>query len=78
MSGWSVKRPPLDDSLINLITDLREARRAKGITQDILAEKLHVSRQAVQQWEKMVRLPSVENLARWAALFDRQLKLSRW
>lgn len=30
---------------------LRKAREAKGITQQTLAEKLYVTRQAVSRWE---------------------------
>ena len=36
---------------------LRAARKAHGYTQEALAEKLGVSRQAVQKWERCAALP---------------------
>lgn len=40
---------------------LREARKKTGLTQEDLAEKLAVSRQAVTKWENDKGLPDVEN-----------------
>lgn len=40
---------------------LREARKKAGLTQEELAEKLAVSRQAVTKWESGKGLPDVEN-----------------
>lgn len=41
---------------------LRAARKAHGYTQEALAEKLGVSRQAVQKWERGAALPGSANL----------------
>lgn len=40
---------------------LREARKKAGLTQEELAERLAVSRQAVTKWESGKGLPDVEN-----------------
>lgn len=42
---------------------IRSARRAAGLTQEQLAEKIGVSRQAVQAWETKGQPPKFENLA---------------
>ena len=44
-------------------------RRAKGYTQDELAEKLGVSAQAVSKWENDVSCPDIMQLPRLAELF---------
>ena len=38
----------------NIGKNISKYRREKGMTQDQLAEKLHVTRQAVSNWEKGV------------------------
>jgi transcriptional regulator with XRE-family HTH domain len=43
-------------------TRLQERRRDRGWSQDVLAEKVGVSRQAVSQWEVGQAVPEVENL----------------
>ncbi len=48
---------------------LRDCRKRAGLSQEALAEKLHVSRQAITKWECGGGLPDVENLQRIAALF---------
>ena len=42
---------------------IRQARENLGLTQEDLAEKLEVSRQAVSKWELGASVPSPENLA---------------
>lgn len=37
-------------------------RRAKGLTQMKLAEKMNVSRQAISRWESGIAVPSTDNL----------------
>ena len=48
---------------------LYELRKAAGMTQNDLAEKLNVSRQAVSRWEQGSAMPDVENLIAISDLF---------
>lgn len=48
---------------------LAELRRAKGLTQEELAEKLGVSAQAVSKWENDVSSPEIGQLPKLAELF---------
>lgn len=41
---------------------LKNLRKEHGITQENLAEKLHVSRQTISNWENGNTLPDIENL----------------
>lgn len=50
-----------------IIQNLREKH---GMTQDTLAEKLFVTRQAVSRWENGKTLPDTETLKRLSTLFD--------
>ena len=50
--------------------NLKKLRVAQGLTQDQLAEKLHVTRQAVSNWENDNIQPSIEMLLRLAQLFS--------
>lgn len=45
-------------------------RRQKGITQEQLAETLHVSRQSVSRWEIDAAFPETEKLIRLSRLFN--------
>jgi len=51
----------------NSIKKLHEER---GMTQDELAEKLNVTRQAVSNWETGKTQPDIETLTRLAEIFD--------
>ena len=42
--------------------NIQTARKAKGISQEALAEKIGVSRQALGKWEKDTAMPGVDNL----------------
>lgn len=48
---------------------LKNYRKEKGLTQEGLAEKLHVSRSAVAKWENGLGLPSGELLDKMATFF---------
>ena len=52
--------------------NLRARRTALGLTQEALAEKLHVTRQAVSSWENGKNQPDLEMLAllSWALEAD--------
>lgn len=48
---------------------LQELRKSKGLTQEALAEALHVSRTAVSKWESGRGLPSIDSLKAIATFF---------
>lgn len=48
---------------------LQQLRKANGYSQDVLAEKLGISRQAVSKWERAESSPSVDNLLDLAKLY---------
>ena len=48
---------------------LKSARKAAGMTQEVLAEKLGVSRQAVTKWETGRGIPDIENMIVISNLF---------
>ena len=54
---------------MELYEKLYELRRASGMSQEELAEKLGVSRQAVSKWESGASDPSTMNLMALAKLF---------
>lgn len=47
-----------------------ELRNQKGFSQDALAEKIHVTRQAVSRWETGETIPNTETLKLLSQLFD--------
>ena len=47
-----------------------ELRNKAGVSQDELAEKVYVTRQAVSRWENGETTPNTETLKRLSALFD--------
>ena len=49
---------------------LKEARKDAGLTQEELAAKLSVSRQAITKWESGKGMPDVENLKAISAALD--------
>ena len=48
---------------------LQDLRRKGAMSQDVLAEKLEVSRQAVSKWERDEAMPETEKIIRIANLF---------
>lgn len=59
--------------MLNLETIGRKialARKAKGLTQNDLAEALYVTHQAVSKWENGKSIPSIEILLELTTLFD--------
>jgi|AGTN01.3.fsa_nt_gi Predicted transcriptional regulators len=49
---------------------IRKLRKQRGLSQQALAEKLNVTRQAVSQWENGNTQPDLDTLARIAKAFD--------
>lgn len=49
---------------------LKSIRKKAGLSQEQLAEKLGVSRQAVTKWETETGIPDIENMMAISALFD--------
>lgn len=49
---------------------LKEARKTAGLSQEMLAEKLSVSRSAVAKWESGIGMPDIANLKAMAQLLD--------
>ena len=56
--------------IMTLGEKIKDLRKAASITQEGLAEKIGVSRQAVTKWESDVGMPDVENLKNIATLFN--------
>ena len=52
---------------------LYELRKQKGLSQEELAEKLGVSRQAVSKWERSEASPDTDNLIALAKIYDLSL-----
>ncbi|MBQ8448985.1 MAG: helix-turn-helix domain-containing protein [Clostridia bacterium] len=49
---------------------IRELRAKKGLSQDELAEKIYVTRQAVSRWENGETVPNTETLKLLSSFFD--------
>ena len=47
-----------------------ELRTKNGLSQDELAEKIHVTRQAVSRWENGETVPNTETLKMLSKMFD--------
>ena len=55
---------------MNVVSDsIKKLRKEKGMTQDELAEKLCVTRQAVSNWEQGKTQPDVDTLTKLAEIF---------
>ena len=52
---------------------LKTLRKEKNISQEQLAEKINVSRQAITKWESGNGIPDIENLIAISALFNESL-----
>ena len=56
--------------MMTIYDKLVQLRKNKGWSQDDLAKKLNVSRQAISRWENGTALPDAENLRQLSHLFD--------
>ena len=50
--------------------NIKRLRQQKGMTQEVLAEKLHIVRQTVSKWEKGLSVPDSEMLVTLAEVFE--------
>ena len=55
---------------IEIANKLLELRKAEGLSQEQLAQKLGISRQAVSKWERGEASPDTDNLIELARLYD--------
>ena len=60
--------------MIDVGKNIRKWREQRGLTQDALAEKLHVTRQAVSNWETEKNQPDLEMLEAAARALDVELE----
>lgn len=58
---------------MNFSEKLKDLRKSKNMSQEQLAEKLFVSRQAITKWENGAGLPDIENIVAIGALFGESL-----
>lgn len=54
----------------NIGKTIKKIRAEKGLTQEQLAERLHVTRQAVSNWEQEKTQPDVETLTTMAEVLE--------
>lgn len=52
---------------------INQLRKVAGMTQEQLAEKLHVSRQTISKWEAGTTLPDLQSVVKLSKLFQVQL-----
>lgn len=55
--------------MINFGKNLQTARKLKGLSQEDLAEKMQVSRQAISKWESGAAYPEIEKLSELSKYF---------
>ena len=55
---------------MNLSEKILKLRKANGLSQDELAEKLNVSRQAISKWETDQAVPELDNVLALAKVFN--------
>ena len=56
--------------MLAISEQLRKYRTEREMTQEELAEKLFVSRQAISKWEKGEANPDLDNLVKLATIFE--------
>ena len=50
--------------------NLKNLRKAKGLSQEELAERLHVVRQTISKWEKGLSVPDADMLIKLSEIFE--------
>ncbi|KRK39635.1 helix-turn-helix domain-containing protein [Loigolactobacillus bifermentans] len=56
--------------MLKFSENLKKYRQAKELSQETIAQKLYVSRQAVSKWEQGEGAPDLNNLVKLAELLD--------
>ena len=56
--------------VMDLGAQIRKQREDKKWSQQVLADKLHISRQSISKWEQNTALPSFTNIVTMSELFD--------
>lgn len=56
--------------MLKFAENLKKYRQAKELSQETIAQKLYVSRQAVSKWEQGEGAPDLNNLVKLAELLD--------
>jgi transcriptional regulator with XRE-family HTH domain len=64
----------MNDSRLDLGGRLRTSRVAAGLEQRHLADRLHVSRQTVSNWERGTSEPNVSQFVAWAEMVGQSLE----
>ena len=54
---------------MNIADRIQQLRKSKGISQEELADKIRVSRQAVSKWESAQGYPDIENVIRLSQIY---------
>lgn len=55
---------------MNVSVRIRELRKVKGLSQEELAEKLGVSRQAISKWESELSVPDIDKIISLSDYFE--------
>ena len=50
--------------------NIKQLRKKAGLSQEVLADKLHVVRQTISKWEKGLSVPDADMLQRLAEVFE--------
>jgi putative transcriptional regulator len=58
------------EEIFMLNENLKSLRKAKGLSQEVLAERLHVVRQTISKWEKGLSVPDADMLIRISEILD--------
>ena len=61
--------------IMKLNETIAEARKRRGLTQEQLAEKLFVTRQAVSRWERGEVIPGIDTLKLIAMVLEEPLPI---
>ena len=58
------------DSVMNLSEKITKLRKGNGWSQEDMAEKMNISRQAISRWENGTALPDANNILQLSKLFN--------